>query len=65
MKKLLQRWLGIDALKRENEELLLKIRKVDKRCGRLLSRPLRREEIERARKRGKREILSTIDRGGL
>ena len=59
MKDRLKKWLGIEELEIKNAALEMKLRQMDRRIGRVNSKPLRYGEVERARKRAKKEFIRT------
>ena len=59
MKDWLKKWLGLEELEVKNAALEMKLRQVNKRLGRLDSKPLRYAEVERARKLAKKEFIRT------
>ena len=59
MKDRLKKWLGIEELEIKNAALEMKLRQLDRRIGRLNSRALRYDEIERARKLAKKQTVQT------
>ena len=59
MKDWFKKLLGINKLEIKNVALEMKLRQLDRRIGRLNSRALRYDEIERARKLAKKQTVPT------
>ena len=59
MKNWIKKWLGVQDVEIKNVALEMKLRQLDSRVGRLHSKPLRYDEVQRAKKLGKKEFVRT------
>ena len=54
MKNWIRRWLGLELTDRRLNKYLYELQKLDRRVGRLHNKPLRHDQIQRAKKLARR-----------